>query len=82
MRFSCISWIRKRSETKYFRPFRMRSHPVLYKGEALCFTQDEAQIQIQLPENLEKEADTIIRIRLKECVREKEQMEIHFTGKE
>ena len=53
-----------------------------YKGEALCFTQDEAQIQIQLPENLEKEADTIIRIRLKECVREKEQMEIHFTGKE
>lgn len=53
-----------------------------YKGEALCFTQDEAQIQIQFPENLEKEADTIIRIRLKECVREKEQMEIHFTGKE
>ena len=53
-----------------------------YKGEALCFTQDEAQIQIQLPENLEKEADTIIRIRVKECVREKEQMEIHFTGKE
>lgn len=53
-----------------------------YKGEALCFTQDEAQIQIQLPENLEKEADTIIRIQLKECVREKEQMEIHFTGKE
>ena len=53
-----------------------------YKGEVLCFTQDEAQIQIQLPENLEKEADTIIRIRLKECVREKEQMEIHFTGKE
>lgn len=74
-------------DTKAFRNEVLPSIPYeitscTYKGEALCFTQDEAQIQIQLPENLEKEADTIIRIRLKECVREKEQMEIHFTGKE
>ena len=48
----------------------------------LSFTQDETQIQIKLPENLKKEADTIVKIQLKECVKETEQMEIHFTGKE
>lgn len=53
-----------------------------YKGEMLSFTQDETQIQIKLPENLKKEADTIVKIQLKECVKETEQMEIHFTGKE
>lgn len=54
----------------------------MYKGELLSFTQTEAGIKILLPEQAEREADTIIRIELEEQVKEPENAEIHFTGKE
>lgn len=54
----------------------------MYKGELLSFTQTEAGIKILLPEQAEREADTIVRIELEEQVKEPENAEIHFTGKE
>lgn len=54
----------------------------MYKGETLSFAQTDAGIKILLPEQAEREADTIVRIELEEQVKEPENAEIHFTGKE
>ena len=53
----------------------------LCHGKEIPFTQDETGIKISLPEDLKKEADTIVTLELSEEVKPAENQEIHFTGK-
>ena len=59
-----------------------RRHLCLCHGKEIPFTQDETGIKISLPEDLEKEADTIVTLELSEEVKLAENQEIHFTGKQ
>ena len=52
-----------------------------WSEEEIPFTQDETGIKISLPEDLKKEADTIVTLELSEEVKPAENQEIHFTGK-
>ena len=54
----------------------------LCHGKEIPFTQDKTGIKISLPEDLEKEADTIVTLELSEEVKPAENQEIHFTGKQ
>ncbi len=53
-----------------------------YKGQPVEFTQNADGIKIILPENIDKEPDTIIKIKVDKPIVNETEADIHFTGKE
>lgn len=75
------------TDTKAFRETKIPNLPYTiisctYKGQPVPFCQEEDQLKITLPENLPQEADTIVKMVLKEKVMPADNGDIHFTGKE
>lgn len=68
-----------RKETLPNIPYKIMS--ASYKGCELKFTQEEQGVTITLPEQVEKEADTIVVLTVEGQIAPKE-ADIHFTGKE
>lgn len=75
------------TDTKAFRETKVPNLPYTitsctYKGQPVPFCQEGDQLKITLPETLPQEADTIVKIVLKEKVVPADNGDIHFTGKE
>lgn len=75
------------TDTKAFRETKVPNLPYTitsctYKGQPIPFCQEGDQLKITLPENLPQEADTIVKMVLKEKVVPADNGDIHFTGKE